>query len=76
MVSPLYVEVMLCEPCELNVHSNAAVPPAQEGGQNGAPNGATVAGLPICVPPSKNVTVPPGPAALLLDEEIVAVRVT
>jgi len=36
----------------------------------------TVTGLPICVPPLKKVTVPVAPTALLLADEIVAVRMT
>jgi hypothetical protein len=38
--------------------------------------GVTATGLPICVPPSKNVTVPLAPTVLLLADEIVAVNVT
>jgi len=64
---------MLCEPVELNVHVSVAVPLAKA--KNDAPAGATLAGLPICVPPSKNVTVPLGPAALLLWEVMLAVNV-
>jgi hypothetical protein len=61
----------------LNVHCNAAVPPAQAsagGAQKNAPNGATVA-VPICALPSENTTVPLGPAALLLWELMLAVNV-
>src|SRR5260370_41949993 len=65
---------MLCGPNELNVHVSTAVPPAPA--KNDAGVGVTVTGLPICVPPSKNVTVPVVPVALLLDEEIVAVSVS
>src|SRR6267143_2959657 len=68
---------MLCEPVVLKVQDNVAVPPAQTGAggaQKNAPNGATVA-VPICVLPSENTTVPPGPAALLLWELMLAVSV-
>ena len=64
---------MLCEPVELKVQFNTAVPLAKALAD--APAGTTVTGLPICVPPSENVTVPLGPATLLLWEVIVAVNV-
>jgi len=38
--------------------------------------GATATGLPICVPPLKNVAVPVVPTALLLADVMVAVKVT
>ena len=60
-------------PVELKEVVNAAVPPAPAIAD--AAMGATVTGLPICVPPSKNVTVPVAPVALLLADEIVAVKV-
>jgi hypothetical protein len=65
---------MVFVPVELNDVVNAAVPPAPVGGA--APADTTLTGLPICVPPLKNVTVPVAPTVLLLAEEIVAVRVT
>src|SRR5438034_2370956 len=64
---------MLWEPVELNVHVSAAVPLAKARAE--APAGTTLTGLPICVPPSENVTVPPGPTTLLLWELMVAVNV-
>ena len=64
---------MLWEPVELNVHVSVAVPLAKARAE--APAGTTLTGLPICVPPSENVTVPPGPTTLLLWEVIVAVNV-
>ena|SRR5438477_8891134 len=64
---------MLWEPVELNVHVRAAVPLAPA--KTDAAAGTTVTGLPICVPPSENVTVPLGPAVLLLLELMVAVNV-
>ena len=56
----------------LNEVINAALPPAPT---DDAPEGTTATGLPICVPPLKNVTVPVAPRELLLPEEIVAVKV-
>ncbi len=53
---------------------NAAVPPAPAVADAGV--GDTATGLPICVAPSKNVTVPVVPTELLLADEIVAVKVT
>jgi len=64
---------MLWEPVELNVHVRAAVPLAPA--ETDAAAGTTLTGLPICVPPSENVTVPLGPAVLLLLELMVAVNV-
>ena len=64
---------MLCEPVELKVQFNTAVPLAPA--KTDAAAGTTVTGLPICVPPSENVTVPLGPAVLLLLELVVAVNV-
>ncbi len=61
-------------PEELKDVGNAAVPPAPVVADAGI--GVTLTGLPICVPPLKNVTVPVAPTALLLPEEIVAVKVT
>jgi hypothetical protein len=53
---------------------NAAVPPAPTDAV--AAMGVTATGLPICVPPLKNVTVPVVPTALLLADVMVAVKVT
>src|SRR5216684_2686989 len=64
---------MLCGPNELNVHVSAAVPPAPA--KNDAAVGTTATGLPIGVLPSENVTVPVAPVALLLADEMHAVRV-
>ena len=54
---------------------NAAAPPAPADA-DAAAMGATATGLPICVPPLKNVTVPVVPTALLLADVMVAVKVT
>src|SRR5438046_317199 len=64
---------MLCEPVELKVQFNTAVPLAKAVAD--APADTTLTGLPIGVPPSENVTVPLGPAVLLLLELMVAVNV-
>jgi hypothetical protein len=55
---------MLCVPVVVNVCVKAALPPAKAAADAGV--GVTVVGLPICVPPSKKVTVPVVPVALLL----------
>jgi len=65
--------MMLCDPAELKVQLRVAVPLAKSIAD--APAGTTLTGLPICVPPSENVTVPLGPAVLLLLELILAVNV-
>jgi len=66
--------VIVCVPVEVNVVCRLAVPLAKAIAV--APAGTTVTGLPICVVPLKNVTVPPGPAVLLLCDAMVAVSVT
>jgi hypothetical protein len=68
----LYVAVMVCGPREVKVVVRVAVPLAPAVAV--APADSTL-GLPIGVVPLKNVTVPLGPAVLLLAEEIVAVNV-
>jgi hypothetical protein len=64
---------MLCVPLVVKVFVSTAVPPAPA--KPAAPVAVTVTGLPICVPPSKKVTVPVVPTELLLCELIVAVMV-
>jgi hypothetical protein len=65
--------VIVCVPWDVKVVVRVAVPLAPALAV--APAGNTLAGLPIGVPPLKNVTVPLGPAVLLLADEIVAVIV-
>jgi hypothetical protein len=60
-------------PVVVNVVVSVAVPPAPT---VDAPTGVTDAGVPICAPPLKKVTVPVVPPVLLLLEVIVAVNVT
>lgn len=57
----------------VNVVVSVAVPPAPT---FPAATGVTVTGELICAPPLKKVTVPVVPVALLLLDEIVAVRAT
>jgi hypothetical protein len=71
----LYVAVMDFVPMVVKEVVKAAVPPAKAAEE--APMGTTATGLPICVPPLKNVTVPVVPIELLLVGAVmVAVRVT
>jgi len=64
---------MLFIPVVLNDVVNAAVPPANV--EAVTPDEVTATGLPIAVPPLKNVTVPVGPCVLTLCVAIVAVSI-
>jgi len=70
----LYIAVIIFVPDVVNDVLNVAVAPANV--EEVAPSEATLTGLPIAVPPLKNVTVPVGPTVLTLEVETVAVSVT
>lgn len=70
----MYWAVIVFVPAVVNVVVSVAVPPA--GVVEVDAMGVTGAGVPICTPPLKKVTVPVRPRALLLPEVIVAVNAT
>ena len=72
----MYVAVMLFVPAVLNVVFSVAVAPARMKFVCEPPDDVTFTGLPMAVPPLKNVTVPVGPAALKLEVVTVALSAT